>query len=299
MSQVLVVGSVALDSVETPRGKESDLLGGSATHFSFSACNFAGVRLVGVVGRDFPGEHVKALQEKGVDTGGLVEKEGLSFRWTGRYRGTMDSAETLSVDLNVFGDFRPEVPDDFRSTPYVLLGNASPDVQRVTLDQLDEPKFVMMDTIDHWIKTERVALENMLGRVHALCVNYEEARKLAQKHNMTSAIRVLLDKGPRVIIIKRAEHGATLATRDMIFNVPAYPTDRVVDPTGAGDSFAGGVLGYLATHGEDEASLRHALVYGAVMGSLTVEEFGTHRLQKIEGKEIESRVEALKKMMVL
>lgn len=299
MSKVLVVGSVALDSVETPRGIHKDLLGGSATHFSFSACNFTDVRLVGVVGRDFPAEHVKALQAKGVDTSGLKHEDGLTFRWTGRYRGTMDSAETLSVDLNVFGDFRPEVPEEFRSTPYVLLGNASPDTQRITLDQLDHPRFVMMDTIDLWIKTKRVVLENLLGRVDALCVNYEEARKLAQKHNMASAIRVLLDRGPRVIIIKRAEHGATLATRDMIFHVPAYPTDRVVDPTGAGDSFAGGVLGYLSKHGDDEASLRNSLVYGAVMGSFAVEEFGTHRLQEIESKEIQVRLDALKKMMAL
>ncbi len=299
MSQVLVVGSVALDSVETPKGTHENLLGGSATHFSFSACNFTDVRLVGVVGKDFPVEHVEALQKKGVDTGGLVHKEGLTFRWTGKYRGTMDSAETLSLALNVFGDFQPEIPKNFRATPYVLLGNASPEIQQATLDQLENPSFVMMDTIDFWIKTKRVALENLLGRVHALCVNYEEARKLARKHNMASAIQVLLDKGPRVIIIKRAEHGATLATRDMLFHVPAFPTDKVVDPTGAGDSFAGGVIGYLSKHGTDEDSLRQSLVYGSVMGSFCVEEFGTNRLQEIGGKEIDSRVESLKKMMVL
>jgi sugar/nucleoside kinase (ribokinase family) len=297
MTQVLVVGSVALDTIETPFGAHASILGGSATHFSLSASRFAPVRVVGVVGKDFPGEHVEMLRSREIDTSGLQVAEGETFRWHGRYAGDMSRAETISVHLNVFAQFQPKVPDAFSQTPYVLLGNSSPHAQRALLDQLRGPRFVMLDTMNFWIGKERAALEALLPKVHAICVNYEEALELAGEPNCARAIRRLLEMGTRTLIVKRGEHGATLATRDFQFSIPAYPTERVVDPTGAGDSFAGGVVGYLAQSAGDASSLRKALVYGAVMGSFAVEEFGTQRLQRTTREEVDSRARALLEMI--
>jgi len=297
MSSVLVVGSVALDTIETPHGKHADVLGGSATHFSLSASRFAPTRMVGVVGKDFPKEHVEMLRGREIDTTGLEYADGQTFRWHGRFVGDMSRAETLSVALNVFATFNPKVPGAFASTPYVLLGNSSPDVQRAVLEQLRDPKFVMLDTMNFWIDSQRKPLEALLPRVHALCVNHEEAQQLAGIPNCAGAIRKLLGMGIRTLIIKRGEHGATLATKDFQFSIPAYPTEKVVDPTGAGDSFAGGIVGYLARSGGDATSLRKALIYGAVMGSFAVEEFGTRRMQKVTKDEVESRANTLLDMI--
>jgi sugar/nucleoside kinase (ribokinase family) len=297
MSSVLVVGSVALDTLETPFGKSEDCLGGSATHFSLAASRFAPVKLVAVVGKDFPGRHVEMLRGRGIDTGGLETADGLTFRWHGRFQGDMSRAETVSVALNVLATFQPKVPAAFASTPYVLLGNSSPEVQKATLEQLKNPAFVMLDTMNLWIDNARTALLGLLPRVNALCVNHEEAQQLAGAKNTASAIRALLDLGTRIVIVKRGEHGSTLATRDFQFSIPAYPTEKFVDPTGAGDSFAGGILGYLARSGGDATSLRKALVYGSVMGSFTVEEFGTGRLQRVTPEEVETRAQALLEMI--
>ena len=297
MTSVLVVGSVALDTIETPHGKHAEILGGSATHFSLAASRFAPTRLVGVVGKDFPSEHVEMLRSREIDTAGLEFADGLTFRWHGRFVGDMSRAETISVHLNVFQKFQPKIPASFMATPYVLLGNSSPHTQRSVLEQLRQPKFVMMDTMNLWIDTERKAVEELLPRVTALCVNHEEAQQLAGASNSAGAIRKLLGMGVRTLIIKRGEHGATLATKDFQFTIPAYPTEKVVDPTGAGDSFAGGIVGYLARSGGDAASLKRALIYGAVMGSFTVEEFGTRRLQKVTNDEIEGRAKALIEMI--
>ena len=297
MSSVLVVGSVALDTLETPYGKSEDCLGGSATHFSLAASRFAPVRLVAVVGKDFPGRHVEMLRGRGIDTGGLETADGLTFRWHGRFQGDMSRAETVSVALNVLATFQPKVPAAFASTPYVLLGNSSPEVQKATLEQLKSPAFVMLDTMNLWIDHHRPALLDLLPRVNALCVNHEEAQQLAKAKNTAAAIRGLLDLGTRIVIVKRGEHGSTLATRDFQFSIPAYPTEKFVDPTGAGDSFAGGILGYLARSGGDATSLRKALVYGSVMGSFTVEEFGTGRLQRVTPEEVETRAKALLEMI--
>ena len=297
MSTVLVVGSVALDTIETPHGKHADILGGSATHFSLAASRFAPTRLVGVVGKDFPKEHVEMLRRREIDTEGLEFAEGLTFRWHGRFVGDMSRAETISVALNVLGKFQPKVPTSFASTPYILLGNASPQTQRIVLEQLREPRFVMLDTMNLWIDTDRKSVEDLLPRVSALCVNHEEAQQLAGAPNVATAIRTLLGKGVRTLIVKRGEHGATLATKDFQFSIPAYPTEKVVDPTGAGDSFAGGIVGYLARSGGDATSLRKALVYGAVMGSFAVEEFGSRRLQNVTKEEIETRAQKLLDMI--
>ncbi len=297
MTSVLVVGSVALDTIETPFGRRVDVLGGSATHFSVSASHFAPVRLVGVVGRDFPREHVEMLQSRRVDTSGLEFSDGRTFRWHGRFEGDMANAQTLAVELNVFESFRPRVPPEFAGTPFVLLGNCPPRTQREVLEQLRGPRFVLLDTINLWIRNERPALLELLPRVDALCVNLEEVQLLADSRTCAGAIRRLLELGARSIIVKRGEHGATLATREFQFFIPAYPTEQVLDPTGAGDSFAGGILGYLAQNDASPAALRRALVYGSVMGSFAVEEFGTERLQKVSRQEIDARVGTLLDMI--
>jgi sugar/nucleoside kinase (ribokinase family) len=297
MTHVLVVGSVALDTLETPHGRADNALGGSATHFAFSASRFAPVRLVGVVGKDFPAEHIDLLKAQKVDVSGLEIADGKTFRWHGRFVGDMSRAETVSVELNVLATFQPKVPAPFVSTPFVLLGNAAPETQRAVLDQLKGPKFVMLDTMNLWIGSQRPALVQLLPRVDAVCINFEEALQLADTTSGATAVRRILDMGTKTLIMKRGEHGATLATREGQFSVPSFPTDRVIDPTGAGDSFAGGTLGYLAQAGAEKNALRRAIVYGSVMGSFAVEEFGTKRIQSVTREEIETRASSILDML--
>ena len=297
MSNVLVVGSVALDTLETPHGRADNALGGSATHFALSASRFASVRMVGVVGKDFPTEHLDMLKGQKIDLTGLEHAEGKTFRWHGRFEGDMGRATTVSVDLGVFLTFRPKVPAAHATTPYVLLGNCAPQTQSSVLDQLKHPKFVMLDTMNLWIGTQRPALVELLPKVSAVCINFEEALQLADTTSGAKAVRKILDLGVKTLIMKRGEHGATLATKDGQFSVPSFPTDRVVDPTGAGDSFAGGMLGYLAQAGPGVDALRRAMVYGSVMGSFAVEEFGTRRIQGVTREEVEARAEAILEML--
>ena len=297
MSNVLVVGSVALDTLETPHGRADNALGGSATHFALAASRFAPVRLVGVVGRDFPSEHLEMLKAQKIDLSGLEIVDGKTFRWHGRFVGDMSRAETVSVELNVLASFRPQVPPAFASTPYVLLGNASPEVQLAVLDQLKSPKFIMLDTMNLWISTQRPALLKLLPRVDAVCINFEEALQLAETTSGAQAVRRILELGARALIMKRGEHGATLATREGQFTSPSFPTVRVVDPTGAGDSFAGGTLGYLAQAGAEKNALRRAIIYGSVMGSFAVEEFGTKRIQSVTREEIDLRARSILEML--
>jgi sugar/nucleoside kinase (ribokinase family) len=297
MTNVLVVGSVALDTLETPHGRADNALGGSATHFALSASRFAPVRLVGVVGKDFPREHIELLKGQRIDVTGLEIADGKTFRWHGRFVGDMSRAETVSVELNVLATVLPKVPAAFATTPYVLLGNASPEVQQSVLDQLQGPKFVMLDTMNLWISTQRAALIKLLPRVDSVCINFEEALQLAETTSGAKAVRRILDLGAKTLIMKRGEHGATLATRDGQFSVPSFPTDRVVDPTGAGDSFAGGTLGYLAQAGGEANALRRAIVYGSVMGSFAVEEFGTKRIQGVSRDDIELRARSILDML--
>ncbi len=297
MSNVLVVGSVALDTLETPHGRADDALGGSATHFALSASRFAPVRLVGVVGKDFPPEHLEMLKAQKIDLSGLEQAEGKTFRWHGRFEGDMSRATTVSVDLGVFLTFQPKVPTVHASTPYVLLGNIAPQTQGAVLSQLKNPKFVLLDTMNLWIGTQRPALVELLPKVSAVCINFEEALQLADTTSGAKAVRKILDLGVKTLIMKRGEHGATLATRDGQFSVPSFPTDRVVDPTGAGDSFAGGMLGYLAQAGDQKDALRKAMIYGSVMGSFAVEEFGTKRIQSVTREEVETRAKAIMDML--
>jgi sugar/nucleoside kinase (ribokinase family) len=299
VNPVLVVGSVALDTVETPTARRQEILGGSATFFALAAYRFAPVRLVGVVGHDFPAEHRKLFEDRAIDLEGLQTAPRRTFRWHGRYDATLSSRETVSVDLEILDLFRPVLPEVYRDSKYVLLGNTSPRTQAAVLAQLREPKFVLLDSMNIWIQKERDALMELLPKVHTLCLDAAEARMLAGSTTIAGAARTLLAAGLRGLIVKRAEHGASLHTKACSFAVPAYPTERVVDPTGAGDAFAGGVLGYLAKAGLDDERLKKALIYGSVMGSLAVESFGPDRLLEATDAEISARYLDLVKMISL
>ena len=288
---VLVVGSVALDSVETPFGRADDVLGGSGTFFSAAASHLTPVQLVGVVGSDYPVEKLQPLAARGVDLGGLERAEGESFRWRGRYRHDLNSAETLETRLGVFSHFRPKIPEAFRNAPFVFLANIDPRLQLDVLKQVSRPKLVACDTMNFWIESRRPDLLELLGHVDLITLNDAEARQLTEKANLVKAARWLLERGPTHVIIKKGEHGAFMFTRDSVFFAPAYPLEDVFDPTGAGDSFAGGFIGYLARTGDlSEANLRRAVIYGSVMGSFAVERFSIGRLLEIGPADITRRV---------
>lgn len=301
---LLVVGSVAIDNVETPTERRDDLLGGSATHFSYAASFFTPVRLVGVVGEDFPKEHVELLESRNVSTKGLVRKAGgKTFRWTGRYLDNMNDRETLDVQLNVFGEFDPIVPEEHRDARYVFLANGVPAVQAKVLSQALDRKIVVADTMDLWINHHRTDLDALIAQLDGLVLNDSEAKLLTGKQNLVSAGHAVLDMGPRFVIIKKGEHGATFIGRDLVgaveaFSLPAYPTENVVDPTGAGDSFAGGMMGYLAEQDAvDPITLKTAMAYGTVVASFNVEGFGLHRLTEVTREQIDERLDAYKRML--
>lgn len=301
---LLVVGSVAIDHVETPVERRNDLLGGSATHFSYAASHFTPVRLVGVVGGDFPQEHTEGLKSRGVDTAGLERKEdGKTFCWTGRYLDNMNDRETLDVQLNVFGEFDPVVPEAFQNARLVFLANAVPAVQAKVLSQAPERQLVVADTMDLWIETQREDLDALLKNLDGLLLNDSEAKLLTGHHNLVSAGEAVLDLGPKFAIVKKGEHGAMYFGRDQQGNpevhiLPAYPTREVIDPTGAGDSFAGGLMGYLAEAGKHDATtFKNAMAYGTVVASFNVEGFGVERVAGLDRATIDERFEAYKKML--
>jgi sugar/nucleoside kinase (ribokinase family) len=294
---LLVVGSLALDSVETPFGHEQEVLGGSATYFATAASFFAPVRLVGVVGEDFPEEHLRFLRARGVDLTGLVRKPGRTFRWKGRYTHQLNEAQTLDTQLNVFQHFVPELPEAFRGSEVVFLGNIHPALQGRVLHQVSAPKLIAADTMNFWIEREPSALRRTLERVDLLFVNDGEARQLAGEHNIVKAARAIRALGPRRLVIKRGEYGALLFDEEHAFSCPAFPLQDVFDPTGAGDAFAGGFLGYLAHVGElGHASLRQAMVVGSVMASFTVEQFSVERLRALTHREINERCASFKRL---
>jgi sugar/nucleoside kinase (ribokinase family) len=287
---LLAVGSVALDSLETPFGRREDVLGGSACYFSTCASFFTAPRLVAVVGEDFPEEHVRFLASRGIDLGGLVRRPGRTFRWKGRYEFDLNTAHTLDTQLNVFAEFRPELPEAHRDSDYVFLGNIDPDLQRSVLDQVRAPRFVACDTMNFWITSKRESLLKTLKRVDLLFVNDAEARQLAGEHNVVQAARKILGFGPRAVVVKRGEYGALFFSGEEVFAASAYPLPAVFDPTGAGDSFAGGFMGYLArTRREDHATMRRAIVLGSVLASFTVEQFSLDRLRTLGAEEITRR----------
>jgi len=288
---VLVVGSVALDSVETPFGKADEVLGGSANYFAASASHQTAVQMVGVVGSDYPVEKLEPLKARGVDLTGVERAEGESFRWRGRYRHDLNSAETLETRLGVFSHFKPKIPAQFRTADYVFLANIDPRLQLDVLSQVDRPKLVACDTMNFWIESRRADLLDLLGKVDLITLNDAEARQLTEQFNLVHAARWILDRGPKTVLIKKGEHGAFMFTKHSIFYAPAFPLESVFDPTGAGDSFAGGFMGWLARTGDlSEENMRRAVVVGSAMGSFVVEAFSIGRLLEVTREDIERRV---------
>jgi len=287
---VCVVGSVALDNVETPSGNASNVLGGACSYFSVAASFFAPVNLVGVVGRDFPEAERRFLAGRGINVEGLEETDGETFRWHGRYHENMNVRDTIDVKLNVFESFRPRLPASYRGSEFVFLANIQPALQADVLSQLQAPEYVGADTMDYWIDSAPAELRALLAQVDLLSINDSEALMLAGESNVVRAARKILAMGPRHLIVKRGEYGALQFSSQEIFAVPAFPLENVVDPTGAGDSFAGGLFGSLAADGAvTSRSLRRATVYGTVVASFTVEDFGLGRLRSLERGEIDAR----------
>jgi sugar/nucleoside kinase (ribokinase family) len=298
VADLLVTGTLALDNVRTPFGEVTDALGGSATFFAYAASFFTRVKLVAVVGHDFPKEHLDLLAERGVDLGGVQVTDGPTFRWTGEYGYDLNEARTLDTRLGVLADFKPALPAHYRSCPFVFLANLDPLIQLDVLRSMERPRLAALDTMNFWIKGNPAGLRQVLREVDALLVNDTEARMLAGEPNLVKAARVILEWGPRVVVVKRGEYGALMVTPDRFFFVPAYPLESVFDPTGAGDTFAGGFMGVLAGEGAtDEAALRRAIVYGSVIASFTVEDFSLDRLKRLTRSEVEARYRDFREMM--
>ncbi len=294
---VLTVGSVAFDSIRTPFGEVSRVVGGAATFFSIAASFFSDVRLVAVVGEDFGARHMQVFGGRRIDLEGLQRVPGETFRWKGEYKLDLNTRETIYTHLNVFQDFSPRVPERFRSTPIVFLANIHPGLQMEVLDQIEAPRFVALDTMNYWIDGTPAELERVLQRVDAVVINDEEARQLSGKANLVKAAREIRGMGPERVIIKRGEHGVLLTRGDDFFAAPGLPIEEVCDPTGAGDTFAGGFIGYLAAAGDlsDEAVTR-AAVCGSAMASLSVEDFGLGRLLSLTDGDIRSRFDAFRRL---
>jgi sugar/nucleoside kinase (ribokinase family) len=287
---VVVVGSIGFDTIETPHGRAADVLGGAATYAAVAARYFAPVKLVAVVGEDFPADERVFLEGRGIDLTGLEVRRGPTFRWTGRYHEDMNVRDTLDLQLGVFGEFVPTLPPSYRDAEVVFLANIHPRLQATVLDQLVRPRLIVCDTMNHWIEGARVDLERLLRAVQLLVINDEEARLLSGERNIVRAARRILTMGPGSVIIKRGEYGAIHFAPDTVFAVPAYPLEEVFDPTGAGDTFAGGLVGYLAASGDlSAAGIRRGIVYGSVLASYTVEDFSLARLRRLTRDEIDHR----------
>lgn len=289
---LLVVGSLGLDTVATPFDKIEDALGGSATYISLAASYFGGpVELVGIVGSDFPKNYIKTMENHNVDLEGLqVVEGGKTFRWSGKYHYDLNVRDTLSTELNVFEKFNPVIPDKFKKAKYVCLGNIDPILQSKVLDQLDEPQFVVCDTMNFWIEGKKNELLKLLPRVDVLIINDSEARLLAHEPNLIRGARKIREMGPKILIIKKGEHGALLFTDETVFSAPAYPMETIFDPTGAGDSFAGGFIGYLYKSRDlSTESLKRAVIYGSTMASFCVEKFSTKGLEELSYLQIQDR----------
>jgi sugar/nucleoside kinase (ribokinase family) len=302
MPELVVVGSVALDTIESPSGTREDILGGSATYFSTSASFFTQVHLVAVVGEDFPDKHIELLKQRKINLEGLSVSPGKTFRWSGKYLAeNLNDAITLDTQLNVFADFKPVLPESYRNADLLFLANIHPALQLEVLNQVSCPKFVACDTMNLWIETEKETLKKLIKKVNLLVINEGEARLLSGEHHILKAARGVLQMGVDHLCIKRGEYGAILFQNGDIFHVPAYPLEDIHDPTGAGDTFAGGLMGALSqslrkTNLKDEFVLRRALVHGAVMASFTVESFSLDRLKNLKETEITERYQAFKAM---
>ena len=294
---LLVVGTVAFDSIRTPHGRAENILGGSAAYFSLAASWFVPVQVVAVVGDDFGEEHLRLFQDRGVDTAGLVRAPGKTFRWSGEYAGDMNEARTLETHLNVFEEFSPKIPASYLDSEFVFLGNIDPVLQLHVRRQLPKARLAALDSMNYWIKGKPEELKKALAEVDVLLINETEARMLSGISNLKKAAEVIQKMGPRTLVIKRGEHGVMLFSDGGIFSAPAFPLDEVHDPTGAGDSFAGGFMGHLAKAGDlSHVQLRRAVIYGSVMASYAVEEFGLARLLRLTPKEIEARYREFKNL---
>lgn len=294
---VLVVGTVAFDSIETPFGSAERILGGSASYFALGASFFTPVRVVGVVGQDFPAEHLDLFRQKGIDLEGLKHEKGDTFHWRGRYHEDVNVRDTLELHLNVLSSFVPQLPARYRDAEYVFLGNIDPVMQMEVLNQIRKMKLVACDTMDHWIRESAQDLRKVLNRIEMLVINDSEARLLSGYQNIVRAARAILKMGPKVVLIKRGEYGVLQFSDSSIFAVPAYPLEEVFDPTGAGDSFAGGLFGQLARSRDgSQRGLRRAIVYGSVVASFTVEDFGVKRLTAASLTDIEERYQRFVQM---
>src|SRR5712664_2597599 len=294
---LLVVGSVAFDAVETPFGKCEKMLGGSASHFSISASYFTDVSIVGVVGGDFGDDDAIVFATHGIDTADLEKiPDGKTFRWFGRYDYDLNVAHTLDTQLNVFADFKPKLSERSKQSRLVFLGNIQPDLQREVREQVPNAELVALDTMNLWIDITRDSLQKTIEVVDLVIINDAEARQLAEEPNLIKAARKILSWGPDTLIVKRGEYGAAMFTKESYFAIPAYPLEAVFDPTGAGDTFAGGLMGYLASQEKlDEAGVRRARIFGSVMASFNVEEFGTERVQRLTPDEINQRFRDFKR----
>ncbi len=287
---LVIVGSIGLDTIETPAERRVDVLGGSASYACVAAAQFARVGMVGVVGTDFPASARRLYHKFKVNTEGLQVEPGQTFRWSGVYEANMDNRRTLSTDLNVFANFSPHLPESYRGAPYLFLANIAPALQAHVLDQVRKPRFVLLDTMDLWINVAKEALVSVIGRVDMLTLNESEARHLTGQHGLVKAAQALLKMGPDYVCIKKGEHGSILFSKRGIFLMPAYPLEVVKDPTGAGDTFAGGFMGALARAGRvDEKSIRQAMHYGSVVASFGVEAFSLDRLARLTSADITQR----------
>lgn len=294
---VIVVGSVALDSVKTPFGEVTDALGGSAIFFSVAASYFTDVAIIAVVGDDFPSEHLDFLRGMGVDTSGIYTEAGKTFRWAGAYGFDLNERETIETRLNVFEKFRPRIPENLARVEYVFLANIDPELQRLVLDQVESPALAACDTMNFWIERKRKELLETISRVDVMVMNDAECRELAGEPNLIKASRRVLRMGPKTVIVKKGEHGALMFKGDSFFSAPAFPCESVYDPTGAGDAFAGGFMGHLANTGDtSDANIRRAVIYGTAMASFCVEQFSVDGMASLAVDDIEARFQQLKEV---
>lgn len=295
---LLVVGSMAFDAIETPFGKVDRTLGGAASYFALAASQFTPVRVVAIVGNDFTDKEKAVFRGRKIDLSGVEHADGKSFFWAGRYSQNMNERTTLATELNVFANFKPTLPDSYLDSSTIFLGNIDPTLQRSVLKQVNgKPKLVALDTMNYWIEGTNAELRETLKHTQILMINDDETRQLTGEHNLLRAAKHVFKMGPRTLVIKRGEHGALMVHNKFIFSVPAFPLEEVHDPTGAGDSFAGGFMGYLAAAGRiNEQTLRSAMVYGSVLGSFTVERFGVERLAKLKRGEVNARARQFAKL---
>ncbi|MBI4501303.1 MAG: sugar kinase [Gemmatimonadetes bacterium] len=295
---LLVVGSIALDTVETPFGNATEALGGSAVFFACAACSIHPVQVVGVIGDDYPFHQLENFCDRGIDFAGVEKVKGESFRWKGKYSYDLQTRETLETRLGVFANFQPRIPDAFRNAEWVFLGNIDPELQLSVLDQIRKPKLVACDTMNYWISSKRDVLLELLRHIDVLMVNDGEARELSGDWNVYRAARWIMQRGPRLVVVKQGVYGAVLTEGENVFYVPAYPLEEVFDPTGAGDAFAGGFMAHLARSDDiSPANLRRAMVFGATMGSFAVEDFSVQRLAQVGVAEVTARARAFRELV--